>query len=106
VISACQSASVSSSVVEPGFGDNGAAAYGVDEDVDPAEALGGVGDHAGHCALIERIGMIGMGLAACSPDLGDGRVQPLAIGVDGGDASAFPSNDVGGGPPRCRSLPP
>ena len=73
-----------------GLGDDRAAADGVDEDVDPAEALGGVGDHVVHLALFERVGVVGMGLAARSPDLGDGRVQPLAIVVDGGDASALP----------------
>ena len=34
--------------------------------------------------------MVGVGLAAGSRDLGDGRIQPFAIGVDGGDASALP----------------
>jgi hypothetical protein len=35
-----------------------------------------------------------MGLAARRPDLGNGRIQPLAVGVDGGDASALPPDDV------------
>ena len=39
-----------------------------------------------------------VGLAAGSRDLGDRRVQPLAVVVDGSDASAFPPDDVGGGP--------
>src|SRR6185503_6295516 len=40
-----------------------------------------------------------MGLAACGRDLGNCSIQPLAIGIDGSDAPAFPSDDVGGGPP-------
>ena len=47
-----------------------------------------------------------MGLAAGRRDLGDRRIQPLAIGIDGGDAAALAPDDVGGGAAdaarRCR----
>jgi len=87
-----------------GLGDDGAAADRIDEDVDAPEALDGVGDHAFDLAFIERIGVVGMGLAAGGRDLGNGCIQPLAIDVHGGDASTFRADDVGGRAtdPACR----
>jgi hypothetical protein len=79
-----------------GVGDDGAAAHGIDEDVDTAEALGRVCNRAVHPTLVERIDVVGMGLAAGRRDLGDGLIQPCPIGIDGGDAPALAADDVGG----------
>jgi hypothetical protein len=71
-------------------------ANGIHEDIDAAEAPGGIADDVSHLPLIEGIGAIRVGLATRGRDLGDSRVQPLAVVIDRGDAAALTADDIGG----------
>ena len=88
-ISDCQSASVSSSVVAAGLAMIVLPPTALTRMSILPKRLAASATTLSTWRLVERIGVVGMGLAAGCRDLGDGRVQPLAIVVDGGDASAL-----------------
>src|SRR5262249_15410894 len=54
-----------------------------------------VGDSTFHLVLDEGVDVVAMRFAAGSRELGNRRVQPLAVGIDGRDASALTADDVG-----------
>ena len=77
------------------LGDDGAAADGVDQNIDAPVLVDDPLHGAGHLRAVERVGHEPVGRTAGGPDGAHDLIESLLVELDGDDRSALTADDLG-----------